>query len=57
MVEEIMTTGGTDLLVVRDAKTGETLIPFCEAICRSIDTERSRVEVDVPEGLVALNAD
>ncbi len=56
VVEEILTTGGTDLLVVRDSKAGETLIPLCEAICKSIDTERSRVEVDVPEGLVALNA-
>ena len=56
VVEEVLTTGGTDLLVVRDSKTGETLIPLCEAFCKSIDTERHRVEVDVPEGLVALNA-
>jgi 16S rRNA processing protein RimM len=57
VVAEIMTTGGTDLLVVRNAEGEETLIPLCEAICKSIDIERSRVEVEVPEGLVALNAD
>lgn len=56
VVEEVLTTGGTDLLVVRDSKAGETLIPLCDAICKSIDTKRGRVEVDVPEGLVALNA-
>ena len=56
VVEEVLTTGGTDVLVVNDPTAGETLIPLCEAICKSIDTERSRVEVDVPEGLLAINA-
>ena len=60
VVEDIMRTGGTDLLVVRDPgseRGGELLIPLCEEICKSVDTERSRVDVEVPEGLVALNAD
>jgi 16S rRNA processing protein RimM len=56
VVDDIMRTGGTDLLVV-GARGGEILIPLCDEICRSIDTERRRVEVDLPEGLVALNED
>jgi 16S rRNA processing protein RimM len=54
VVEDIMRTGGTDLLVV-GAAGGELLIPLCEEICKLVDTQRSRVEVEVPEGLVALN--
>lgn len=60
VVEDIMRTGGTDLLVVRDRageRGGELLIPLCEEICKLVDTQRSRVEVEVPEGLVALNED
>jgi ribosomal 30S subunit maturation factor RimM len=55
-VEDIMRTGGTDLLVVRE-QGDELLIPFCEDICKLVDTEGSRLEVDLPEGLVALNED
>lgn len=57
VVEDVLQTGGTDLLVVVGPRAGELLIPFCEEICRSVDTERSRVEVDLPEGLEALNED
>jgi 16S rRNA processing protein RimM len=56
VVEDILRTGGTDLLVVRE-RGGELLIPFCEDICKLVDTEGSRLEVDLPEGLVALNED
>jgi 16S rRNA processing protein RimM len=56
VVEDIMRTGGTDLLVVR-GRGGELLIPFCEDICKLVDTEGSRLEVELPEGLVALNED
>lgn len=59
IVEEILSTGGTDVLVVRDpgsAHSQELLIPFCQEICKSVDTQRGRVDVEVPEGLVALNA-
>ncbi len=55
-VEEIMTTGGTDLLVVRNDEGDEFLIPLCEEICRHIDTERERINIQAPEGLVTLNA-
>lgn len=59
IVEDILRTGGTDLLVVSrgvGGHGGELLIPLCEEICKSVDTARSRVEVEVPEGLLALNA-
>ncbi len=57
IVEEIMETGGTDVLVVRDPSSGqEQLIPLCKEICREIDTEKGRIEIEAPEGLVRLNA-
>jgi 16S rRNA processing protein RimM len=57
VVEEIMETGGTDVLVVRDPSSREEqLIPFCKEICRDIDTEKGQIKIDAPEGLVKLNA-
>jgi 16S rRNA processing protein RimM len=57
IVEEIMETGGTDVLVVRDPSSKEEqLIPFCREICRDIDIEKGQIEIDAPEGLVKLNA-
>lgn len=57
VVEEIMETGGTDVLVVRDPSSKEEqLIPFCKEICRDIDTDKGQIEIDAPEGLVKLNA-
>lgn len=58
VVEDVMSTGGTDLLVVRNPVgdgRNELLIPFCEEICNVVDTQGHRVDVDLPEGLVALN--
>ena len=58
VVEDVIRTGGTDLLVVRhgnDGRGGELLIPFCEDICKSVDTRAGRVEADLPDGLVTLN--
>jgi 16S rRNA processing protein RimM len=57
VVEDVLSTGGTDLLVVRDASGNEILVPFCEAIVRSVDLPRGRVDIEAPEGLVSLNAD
>ncbi len=55
-VEDVLATGGTDLLVVRDRAQREILVPFCRAICRRIDARLRRIETLVPEGLVSLNA-
>ena len=43
------------LLVVRGA-SGEILIPFAKKYLRKIDVEGRRIEMELPEGLVDLNA-
>jgi 16S rRNA processing protein RimM len=47
--------GPTPLLVIHSA-SGEILIPFAQAYLRSIDLDRKRVEMELPEGLIDLNA-
>lgn len=54
--EEMLTTGGTDVLVVRSSDGEELLLPFCAEICRSIDPVDGCIEVDAPEGLIEVNA-
>jgi 16S rRNA processing protein RimM len=49
------TAGPVALLVVRGA-AGEVLVPFAKSYLRKIDLEARRVEMALPEGLVALNA-
>lgn len=56
VVEDVLTTGGADLLVVRGHSGEETLVPLCEPIVRNVDPVRGRVEIEAPEGLVNLNA-
>jgi 16S rRNA processing protein RimM len=52
--------GATPLLVVsRDApegKTGEVLIPMVDAMCPRVDVNAREVVVDLPEGLLDVNA-
>jgi ribosomal 30S subunit maturation factor RimM len=55
VVEDVLSTGGTDLLVVREATGGEALVPLCREICRRIDVPGGRIEAEVPEGLLELN--
>ncbi|MGY2064884.1 ribosome maturation factor RimM [Blastococcus sp. SYSU DS0619] len=43
-----------DLLVVRRAKSGETLIPFVSAIVPTVDVAGGFLVVDPPEGLLDL---
>jgi 16S rRNA processing protein RimM len=54
-VEAVMQTGGPDLLVVRDQRGDEVLVPLSEEICR-VDLEARRIDLDPPEGLLTLNA-
>ena len=54
--ERVLSTGGTDVIVVRTPGGGELLLPFCEEICRRIDLDAGRLEVEAPEGLIELNA-
>jgi 16S rRNA processing protein RimM len=56
VVESVLETGGTDLMVVRGKHGEETLVPLCGEIVKNIDPVRGSVEIDAPEGLVSLNA-
>ena len=56
VVESILETGGTDLLVVRGKDGEETLVPLCVEIVKNIDPAGGSVDIDAPEGLVSLNA-
>ena len=49
------TAGPVALLVVRGA-SGEILIPFAKKFLKKIDIEGRRIEMELPEGLVDLNA-
>lgn len=50
-VQELMRTGGTEILVVKGAEK-EYLIPFAETICVDVDIEKKLIRVDVPDGLL-----
>jgi 16S rRNA processing protein RimM len=56
IVENVLETGGTDVLVVRGSGGEETLVPLCSEIVKNIDPVRGSVDIDAPEGLVSLNA-
>jgi 16S rRNA processing protein RimM len=50
-VSEVMRTGGTEILVVKNAEK-EFLIPFAESICIEVDVENKLIKIDAPEGLL-----
>jgi 16S rRNA processing protein RimM len=54
IVESIMRTGATDVLVVRSDDNRERLIPFAQEICVDVDTDARRITVDPPQGLLEL---
>ncbi|HZN54652.1 MAG TPA: ribosome maturation factor RimM [Candidatus Polarisedimenticolaceae bacterium] len=54
---DVMETGGTDLLVVRDDAGVETLVPLARSIVSSIDASQGAITVVLPEGLRDLGAD
>jgi len=56
VVEKVISTGGTDVLVVRSDDESELLLPLCDEICRRIDRDARRIEINAPEGLIGLNA-
>jgi 16S rRNA processing protein RimM len=45
-----------DLLVVKSEAGAEVLIPFVKAFLRRVDVAAQRIEMDLPEGLLELNA-
>jgi len=52
-VREVLRTGGeSPVLLVRDERGRENLLPFVESICVEVDTARKEIRVDAPEGLL-----
>jgi 16S rRNA processing protein RimM len=54
-VERVQFGSSAPLLVV-GAPGGEVLVPLIDAICRRIDPASKRIIVELPEGLIELNA-
>jgi 16S rRNA processing protein RimM len=52
-VREVLHTGGeAPVLVIRDERGRENLVPLAESICVEIDTDAKLIRVDAPEGLL-----
>src|SRR6187431_1795133 len=45
----------TDVPMLVVSGRGEVLVPFVDAICRRVDPEARVIEIDPPDGLIALN--
>ena len=55
-IVDTLDTGGPSLLVLRGPDGAEDLIPFVEALCVLVEPEAGRVVLNVPDGLLGLNA-
>jgi 16S rRNA processing protein RimM len=53
-VEDVVETGGTDLLLVRETSGRERLVPLAREIVVGIDEAAGRIRVRLPEGLDEL---
>ena len=54
-VREVLHTGGeAPVLVIRDERERENLVPLAESICVEVDAEGKLIRVDPPEGLLEL---
>jgi ribosomal 30S subunit maturation factor RimM len=53
-VKGVMRTGGVDLLVVRDDKQKESLVPMVESILVEVDPRNKTIVIDPPPGLLDL---
>lgn len=52
-VREVLHTGGeAPVLIIRDERERESLVPLAESICIEIDVEARLIRVDAPEGLI-----
>ena len=54
IVEDVVETGGTDLLLVREESGRERLIPLAREFVVGIDERSGRIAVRLPEGLYEL---
>ncbi|HEX8501854.1 MAG TPA: ribosome maturation factor RimM [Pyrinomonadaceae bacterium] len=54
-VREVLHTGGeAPVLVIRDERGRENLVPLAESICVEIDVHAKLIRVDAPEGLLEM---
>jgi 16S rRNA processing protein RimM len=53
VVDRVDLATGVPVLVV--SGRGEVLVPFVDAICRRVDPAARMIEIDPPDGLIALN--
>ncbi|HEV3469236.1 MAG TPA: ribosome maturation factor RimM [Pyrinomonadaceae bacterium] len=54
-VAEVLHLGGSaPVLVIRDDRGRENLVPFAETICVEVDVGEKLIRVDAPEGLIEL---
>lgn len=53
-VVDVLHAQGADLLAVRRADGGETLVPFVRSVVPTVDLDTGRVVIDPPEGLLEL---
>jgi 16S rRNA processing protein RimM len=52
-VSEVLHTGGeAPVLVIRDERNKENLVPLAESVCVEIDVANKLIRVDAPEGLL-----
>jgi 16S rRNA processing protein RimM len=51
-VREVLHAGAAPVLVIRDEREKESLVPLAESICVEVDTEAKLIRVDAPEGLL-----
>ncbi|HEX6624300.1 MAG TPA: ribosome maturation factor RimM [Pyrinomonadaceae bacterium] len=51
-VREVLHAGAAPVLVIRDERDRENLVPLAESICVEVDTEAKLIRVDAPEGLI-----
>lgn len=53
-VTSILQIGPNEMLVVRRAGGGETLVPFVREIVREVDLDRREVRLELPEGFLEI---
>jgi 16S rRNA processing protein RimM len=51
-VREVLHAGAAPVLVIRDERDRESLVPLAESICVEVDVEHKLIRVDAPEGLI-----
>jgi 16S rRNA processing protein RimM len=55
-IEDVERAAGTAPMLIVLGGAGEVLIPFAKSYLRKVDLEARRVEMELPQGLMDLNA-